>query len=303
MMKIQSKGIANKSAKGEMLDVFFSYIEFEDKQIINNIPDLKNSYQEIIEINWSHKDLDREIESVSDAYLKLYLLSNKLVLPNSINLDGLFSNLPNIVWTNQGPISIEEIENKLNESKINKNDLYIRSIDKFPCLTDYIIPKNVRIADARRVRLGAYLSEGTTIMHEGFVNFNAGTLGPAMIEGRISAGVTVGKNSDIGGGASTMGTLSGGNNTKISIGENCLLGANSGIGISLGDNCIVEAGLYITAGTKITLLNDDESKLVKASEISGIKDMLFLRESTTGKVIAKPNKKTSALNKELHNND
>lgn len=302
-MKIQSKGIANKSAKGEMLDVFFSYIEFEDKQIINNIPDLKNSYQEIIEINWSHKDLDREIESVSDAYLKLHLLSNKLVLPNSINLDGLFSNLPNIVWTNQGPISIEEIENKLNESKINKNDLYIRSIDKFPCLTDYIIPKNVRIADARRVRLGAYLSEGTTIMHEGFVNFNAGTLGPAMIEGRISAGVTVGKNSDIGGGASTMGTLSGGNNTKISIGENCLLGANSGLGISLGDNCIVEAGLYITAGTKITLLNDDESKLVKASEISGIKDMLFLRESTTGKVIAKPNKKTSALNKELHNND
>ena len=303
MMKIQSKGIANKSAKGEMLDVFFSYIEFEDKQIINNIPDLKNSYQEIIEINWSHKDLDREIESVSDAYLKLHLLSHKLVLPNSINLDGLFSNLPNIVWTNQGPISIEEIENKLNESKMNKNDLYIRSMDKFPCLTDYIIPKNVRIADARRVRLGAYLSEGTTIMHEGFVNFNAGTLGPAMIEGRISAGVTVGKNSDIGGGASTMGTLSGGNNTKISIGENCLLGANSGIGISLGDNCIVEAGLYITAGTKITLLNDDESKLVKASEISGIKDMLFLRESTTGKVVAKPNKKTSALNKELHNND
>lgn len=303
MMKIQSKGIANKSAKGEILDVFFSYIEFEDKQIINNIPDLKNSYQEIIEINWSHKDLDREIESVSDAYLKLHLLSNKLVLPNSINLDGLFSNLPNIVWTNQGPISIEEIENKLNESKMNKNDLYIRSMDKFPCLTDYIIPKNVRIADARRVRLGAYLSEGTTIMHEGFVNFNAGTLGPAMIEGRISAGVTVGKNSDIGGGASTMGTLSGGNDTKISIGENCLLGANSGIGISLGDNCTVEAGLYITAGTKITLINGAESKLVKASEISGIKDMLFLRESTTGKVVAKPNKKTSALNKELHNND
>ena len=303
MMKIQSKGIANKSTKGEILDVFFSYIEFEDKQIINNIPDLKNSYQEIIEINWSHKDLDREIESVSDAYLKLHLLSNKLVLPNSINLDGLFSNLPNIVWTNHGPISIEEIENKLNESKMNKNDLYIRSMDKFPCLTDYIIPKNVRIADARRVRLGAYLSEGTTIMHEGFVNFNAGTLGPAMIEGRISAGVTVGKNSDIGGGASTMGTLSGGNDTKISIGENCLLGANSGIGISLGDNCTVEAGLYITAGTKITLINGAESKLVKASEISGIKDMLFLRESTTGKVVAKPNKRTSALNKELHNND
>ena len=179
----------------------------------------------------------------------------------------------------------------------------MRSLDKFPCLTDYIIPKNVRIADASRVRLGAYLSEGTTIMHEGFVNFNAGTLGPAMIEGRISAGVTVGKNSDIGGGASTMGTLSGGNDTKISIGENSLLGANAGIGISLGDNCTVEAGLYITAGTKITILDDGESELVKASEISGISGMLFLRDSSTGKVIAKPNKKISDLNKELHNND
>ena len=302
-MKIQCKGIASKSSKGEILDVYFSHIEFNEKQIINRMPDSKNDSKKIIEINWGQKDLDREIENVLDAYLKLHLLSNKLVLPNSINLDGLFSNLPNVVWTNQGPVSIDEIENKINESKMNKNNLYVRSIDKFPCLTDYIIPKNVRIADARRVRLGAYLSEGTTIMHEGFVNFNAGTLGPAMIEGRISAGVTVGKNSDIGGGASTMGTLSGGNNTKISIGENCLLGANSGIGISLGDNCIVEAGLYITAGTKITLLNDNEPKLVKASEISGIKDMLFLRESMTGKVVAKPNKKTSALNKELHNND
>ena len=302
-MKIQCKGIASKSSKGEILDLYFSHIEFNDKQIINRMPDSKNDSKKIIEINWGQKDLDRGIENVLDAYLKLHLLSNKLVLPNSINLDGLFSNLPNVVWTNQGPVSIDEIENKINESKMNKNNLYVRSIDKFPCLTDYIIPKNVRIADARRVRLGAYLSEGTTIMHEGFVNFNAGTLGPAMIEGRISAGVTVGKNSDIGGGASTMGTLSGGNYTKISIGENCLLGANSGIGISLGDNCIVEAGLYITAGTKITLVNNDESKLVKASEISGIKDMLFLRESMTGKVIAKPNKKTSALNKELHNND
>ena len=302
-MKIQCKGIASKSSKGEILDVYFSHIEFNEKQIINRMPDSKNDSKKIIEINWGQKDLDREIGNVLDAYLKLNLLSNKLVLPNSINLDGLFSNLPNIVWTNQGPVSIDEIENKINESKMNKNNLYVRSIDKFPCLTDYIIPKNVRIADARRVRLGAYLSEGTTIMHEGFINFNAGTLGPAMIEGRISAGVTVGKNSDIGGGASTMGTLSGGNDTKISIGENCLLGANSGIGISLGDNCIVEAGLYITAGTKITLINGDESKLIKASEISGIKDMLFLRESSTGKVIAKPNKKTLALNKELHDND
>ena len=163
------------------------------------------------------------------------------MLPNSINLNGLYHCLPNVAWTNIGPIGIDDIDLKLQESKYGKNNIFIRSIDKFPCLTDYIIPKNVRIADASRVRLGAYLSEGTTIMHEGFVNFNAGTLGKAMIEGRISAGVVIGNNSDLGGGSSTMGTLSGGNNVKISIGENCLLGANSGLGISLGDNCTVEA--------------------------------------------------------------
>ena len=302
-MKIRCKGIANKSAKDEVLDVYFYEIEFDGKQISNGIGDPKNNSQETIELNWNQNDLDKEIGSVIDAYLKLHLLSNKCVLPNSINLDGLFKNLPNVVWTNQGPVSIDEIENKLNDSKVGQNNLYVRSVDKFPCLTDYIIPKNVRIADARRVRLGAYLSEGTTVMHEGFVNFNAGTLGPSMIEGRISAGVTIGKNSDIGGGASTMGTLSGGNEIKISIGENCLLGANSGLGISLGDNCTVEAGLYITAGTKITLLDGDGSQLIKASEISGIKNMLFLRESTTGKVIAKPNKKILTLNEELHDND
>ena len=300
-MRIRSKGIANKSSKGELLDVYFSTIEFGEKKVDAGLIEIKNNFQQIIEVDWDENDLERPIETVSDAYLKLHLLSNKFVLPNSINLDGLFSSLTNVVWTNQGPVCVDEINDKLHESKINKNNLYVRSLDKFPCLTDYIIPKNVRIADASRVRLGAYLSEGTTIMHEGFVNFNAGTLGPAMIEGRISAGVTVGKNSDIGGGASTMGTLSGGNDTKISIGENSLLGANAGIGISLGDNCTVEAGLYITAGTKITILDDGESKLVKASEISGISGMLFLRDSSTGKVIAKPNKKISDLNKELHN--
>ena len=302
-MKIQSKGIANKSLKGDLLDVYFPIIEFGEKKVASGSVEIKNNLQQIIEVDWTEKDLNRPIESLSDAYLKLHLLSNKFVLPNSINLDGLFSNLPNVVWTNYGPISVNEIENKLHESKINKNNLYVRSLDKFPCLTDYIIPKNVRIADTSRVRLGAYLSEGTTIMHEGFVNFNAGTLGPAMIEGRISAGVTVGKNSDIGGGASTMGTLSGGNDTKISIGENSLLGANAGIGISIGDNCTVEAGLYITSGTKITMLDGAESKLVKASEISGISGMLFFRDSSTGKVIMKPNNKISDLNIELHNND
>ena len=178
-------------------------------------------------------------------------------------------------------------------------------MDKFPCLTDYIIPKNVRIADASRVRLGAYLSKGTTIMHEGFVNFNAGTLGKAMIEGRISAGVVIGNNSDLGGGSSTMGTLSGGNEVTISIGENCLLGANSGLGISLGDNCIVEAGLYLTAGTKIELIDETKKtkKIKKALELSGNSNLLYLRDSLTGKVIARKNKKSVNLNEDLHSND
>ena len=302
-MKIITKGIANISSKGEMLDVFFPYVEFGEEKISGEIPKIDNNSMKIVEISWTEKDLERPIENIIDAYLKLHLLSYKLVLPNSLNLDGLFLNIPNVVWTNQGPISLDEIDERLITSKINKNELYVRSIDKFPCLTDYIVPKKVRIADSSRVRLGAYLSEGTTIMHEGFVNFNAGTLGEAMIEGRISSGVVVGVNSDLGGGSSTMGTLSGGNNTKISIGDNCLLGANSGIGISLGDNCTVEAGLYITAGTKITILDGKDSKLIKASEVSGIENTLFFRDSTTGKVIAKQNKKISKLNKELHNND
>ena len=302
-MKIQCKGIANKSAKGEILDVYFPCIEYGEKRISSELQISNNLNQELIEINWNEEDLGKPIENVEGAYLKLQLLSNKFVLPNSINIDGLFSNIPNVVWTNQGPISIEEIDKKLHESKLNNNDLHIKSVDKFPCLTDYIVPRKVRIADTSRVRLGAYLSEGTTIMHEGFVNFNAGTLGSAMIEGRISAGVVVGNNSDIGGGASTMGTLSGGNETKIFIGENCLLGANSGIGISLGDNCTVEAGLYLTSGTKVTIFDNDVSKIIKAVELSGKPNILYYRDSTNGKVIAAENNKISDLNKELHSND
>ena len=202
---------------------------------------------------------NRPIESIEEAYLKLHLISYKHFLPNSLNLDNLFDCLLNVAWTNQGPVELDGIEEKILSAKINNQSLEIKSIDKFPCLTDYIIPPGVRIADASRVRLGAYLSEGTTVMHEGFVNFNAGTLGSAMIEGRISAGVVVGKNSDLGGGCSTMGTLSGGNNVKISIGENCLLGANSGLGIPIGDNCIIEAGLYLTGGSKITIYNSDST--------------------------------------------
>jgi 2,3,4,5-tetrahydropyridine-2-carboxylate N-succinyltransferase len=192
-----------------------------------------------------------------------------------------------------------EIERKMKESHEGGSHFFIRSIDKFPVLTDYIIPKGVRIADSTRVRLGAYLSEGTTIMHEGFVNFNAGTLGPCMIEGRVSAGVVIGANSDLGGGSSTMGTLSGGNNIKISVGENSLLGANSGLGIPLGNNCIIEAGLYITAGTKVTLKN---KKIVKASTLSNIDNLLFIRNSVNGNVEVKENLKVVSLNSELHKN-
>ena len=304
-MKIYGEGVANKSKSGQILDVYFPNIEFANKKTDTKNIDVLSDSQELIKLDWSEVDLKNPIEKVSDAYFKLHLISNKFVLPNTINLDGLFECLPNVAWTNNGPISIEEIEEKLNKSKLEGNNFFIRSLDKFPCLTDYVIPKKVRIADASRVRLGAYLSEGTTVMHEGFINFNAGTLGKAMIEGRISAGVVIGDNSDLGGGSSTMGTLSGGNNTKISIGKNCLLGANSGIGISLGDDCTVEAGLYITSGTKVNIIDKDNNKenIVKAIELSGKSNLLYMRDSLSGKVVAKINKSKSQLNKILHEND
>jgi 2,3,4,5-tetrahydropyridine-2-carboxylate N-succinyltransferase len=304
-MNIKATGLITKSSSGETLDAYFPVIEFNDQK--TDIQDIStyNLEKEVVEIHWSQKDLDEPIEDVVSAYLKLHLISYRFVLPNSINLDGLFNALPNVAWTNKGPISIDEIYQELQNSKQNKNDLFIRSLDKFPQLVDYIIPKNVRIADASRVRLGAYLSPGTTIMHEGFVNFNAGTLGTAMIEGRISAGVVVGDNSDLGGGCSTMGTLSGGNNIKISIGENCLIGANAGVGIPLGDNCTIEAGLYITAGTKIELYkeNGDLDGVFKGSKLSNCSNLVFLRNSQNGKVIAKVNQKSINLNSELHKND
>ena len=304
-MNIKATGLLTKSSSGETLDAYFPVIEFNDQK--TDIQDIStdNLEKEVVEIHWTQKDLDEPIEDVVSAYLKLHLISYRFVLPNSINLDGLFNTLPNVAWTNKGPISIDEIDQELLNSKQNKNNLFIRSLDKFPQLVDYIIPKNVRIADASRVRLGAYLSPGTTIMHEGFVNFNAGTLGTAMIEGRISAGVVVGDNSDLGGGCSTMGTLSGGNNIKISIGENCLIGANAGVGIPLGDNCTIEAGLYITAGTKIEVykVNGDIDGVFKGSELSNCSNLVFLRNSQTGKVIAKVSQKSINLNSELHKND
>ena len=302
-MKIEAKGIANLSTSGNILDVYFLYINFDNKKVGEESIKVDDQKKKLIEVSWDGSNLNEPVKDIEGAYLKLHLISYKFVLPNSINLDGIFNVLPNVAWTNMGPIEIEDIDKRMNESKNLKNDLYVRSLDKFPCLTDYIIPKNVRIADTSRVRLGAYLSEGTTIMHEGFVNFNAGTLGKAMIEGRISAGVVIGDNSDLGGGASTMGTLSGGNEVKISVGKNCLLGANSGLGIPIGDNCTLEAGLYLTAGTKVLMLNKTSSKVVKASELSGSSDLLFYRDSTNGQVIARMNTKVSKLNEDLHIND
>jgi 2,3,4,5-tetrahydropyridine-2-carboxylate N-succinyltransferase len=250
-----------------------------------------------------HKlEKDEPIRNVKDAYLKLYLLSELWSLPNSLNLEGIFSALPNVAWTNHGPMHPDTLEEA---REMSTDFIHVTSLDKFPCLTDYIIPKGVRIADASRVRLGAYLSEGTTVMHEGFINFNAGTLGPAMIEGRISAGVVVGKNSDLGGGCSTMGTLSGGNDVKISVGEDCLLGANSGLGIPLGDRCTLEAGLYLTGGSKVEVLDQNNNLIetLKASELSLKPDLLFIRNSLSGAIQCKPNKKSIVLNDQLHSND
>jgi 2,3,4,5-tetrahydropyridine-2,6-dicarboxylate N-succinyltransferase len=245
-------------------------------------------------------DLDAPPATTSDAYLRLHLLSHRLVRPRSINLDGIFSSLPNVVWTSAGPCAIEGFERVRTRLRARGGHLTIYGVDKFPRMVDYVVPTGVRIGDADRVRLGAHLAEGTTVMHEGFVNFNAGTLGSSMIEGRISAGVVVGRDSDVGGGASIMGTLSGGGTEVISIGERCLLGANAGIGIALGDDCVVEAGLYVTAGTRVTLPGGE---VVKARTLSGENGLLFIRNSITGAVELRRRQRSGVeLNAELHAN-
>jgi 2,3,4,5-tetrahydropyridine-2,6-dicarboxylate N-succinyltransferase len=247
------------------------------------------------------EDLSAPPAGTADAYLRLHLLSHRLVKPHGLNLDGIFGVLPNVAWTSAGAVDPAELTNVQLRFRAQGEPLQVFSLDKFPRMTDYVAPSGVRVADADRVRLGAYLSEGTTVMHEGFVNFNAGTLGHSMVEGRISAGVVVGDGSDIGGGSSIMGTLSGGGTTVISIGERCLLGANAGLGISLGDDCTVEAGLYVTAGTRVTLPDGD---VVKARELSGASGLLFRRNSTTGAVEALPRSGNWAgLNAALHAND
>lgn len=245
---------------------------------------------------------DSAPSSTPEAYLKLHLLSHRLVKPHGLNLTGIFALLPNVAWTSQGAIDLAELAERQLEARLKGQLLEVFSVDKFPKMTDYVVPSGVRIADSARVRLGAYIGEATTIMHEGFVNFNAGTEGPGMIEGRVSAGVFVGKGSDLGGGCSTMGTLSGGGNIVISVGEGCLIGANAGIGIPLGDRCIVEAGLYVTAGTKIALLDDQNNlvKLVKGRDLAGQPDLLLRRNSQTGAVECKTNKTAIELNEALH---
>lgn len=262
-------------------------------------------------------DLDAAPADAADAYLRLHLLSMRLAKPNTLNLEGIFGVLANVVWTNYGPFAIEDFALRKMDVQAAANNavngapaanVEVMLVDKMPRMVDYVVPTGVRIGNADRVRLGAYLSEGTTVMHEGFVNFNAGTLGVSMVEGRISQGVVVGNGSDIGGGASIMGTLSGGGKLRNSIGEHSLLGANAGIGISLGDNCVVEAGLYVTAGTKVTVY--DKAKVaagepldvVKGSDLSGKNNILFIRNSVSGRIEARYRKVGIALNEKLHKN-
>ncbi|MGB1906960.1 MAG: 2,3,4,5-tetrahydropyridine-2,6-dicarboxylate N-succinyltransferase [Spongiibacter sp.] len=245
---------------------------------------------------------DSAPQSVPEGYLKLHLLSHRLAKPHSLDLNGLFGVLPNVAWTNQGAIDLRELPQRQLKARMEGQLLEVMSVDKFPKMTNYVVPAGVRIAHTARVRLGAYLGEGTTIMHEGFVNFNAGTEGPGMIEGRISAGVMIGAGSDLGGGCSTMGTLSGGNNIIISVGKECLIGANAGVGIPLGDRCTIEAGLYITAGSVVSMIDDkgEQAGTAKARDLAGQSDLLFRRNSTNGAIEVLTNKSAIALNDMLH---
>ena len=244
-------------------------------------------------------DLADKALDAHDVYLRLHLLSHRLIAPHGANMDGVFGLLTNVVWTNFGPCPVEGFETVRARLR-RRGQVIVYGVDKFPRMVDYVLPSGVRIADADRVRLGAHLASGTTVMHEGFVNFNAGTLGTSMVEGRISAGVVVGDGTDVGGGASIMGTLSGGGKEVISLGERCLLGANSGVGISLGNDCVVEAGLYVTSGTKVTLA---DGSIVKARELSGQDDLLFLRDSVHGSVIVRHRRGSKVeLNSALHAN-
>jgi len=299
-------GLATYSATGVLLDVWFpapalgaTPTDVPDISSAINTDDIR--HVRISTVRVVIDDLAAVPVDGADAWLRLHLLSARLVAPRSINLDGVFALLTNVAWTSLGPVPIDEVTDVRLRARHRGLSLAVYGVDRFPRMVDYVIPSGVRIADADRVRLGAYLAEGTTVMHEGFVNFNAGTLGASMVEGRISAGVVVGNGSDIGGGASIMGTLSGGGTEVITIGERCLIGANAGVGISLGDDCVVEAGTYITAGSKVTT---PDGEVAKARELSGATGLLFRRNSVGGnlEVVARTGN-WGGLNSALHSND
>ena len=294
--KAWGMGLATISADGTILDTYYPKPQLGPAPTGDEVYLMDKNFDALIgkdprrnvevkavrtEIN-----LNDPVSSTPDAYLRLHLLSHLLVKPNTINLENLYPNLPIVAFSSIGPIAVSDYEKLL--PTLTRSGVTVHSVDKFPRLVDYVVPKGVRIADTNRVRLGAYLSSGTTIMHEGFVNFNAGTLGVAMVEGRISQGVVVGNGSDIGGGASIMGTLSGGGRERVQIGERALLGANAGIGISIGDDSVVEAGLYVTAGTKVTIIDGGEERTVKALELSALPNLLFRRNSLNGRVEVLP---------------
>ena len=263
---------------------------------------LSDSDKSIVAVNLQDNEAPA---SVAEAYLKLHMLSHRLVRPHGTNLDGIFQLLPNVAWTSEGAVDLNELAERQLTARLQGRLLEVASVDKFPKMTNYVVPTGVRIAHTARVRLGAYLGEGTTVMHEGFINFNAGAEGPSMVEGRISAGVMVGAGSDLGGGCSTMGTLSGGGNIIISVGSECLIGANAGLGIPLGDRCTIEAGLFVTAGTKVTILDGARRPVetVSARDLSGRSDLLFRRNSTSGAVECLTNKSSIELNNMLHDNN
>jgi 2,3,4,5-tetrahydropyridine-2,6-dicarboxylate N-succinyltransferase len=288
MRKAYGSGVATIASNGDLLDCW--YLDVSLSSITNKSDRSENLKADPVrgvtkcEVDLEI-DMDEAPKDAADAYLRLHLLSHRLVKPHGVNLDGVFGLLTNVAWTSAGPCSLVDFEKTRTKLRAAHGHVTVYSVDKFPRMVDYVIPDGVRIADADRVRLGAYLASGTTIMHEGFVNFNAGTLGKSMVEGRISAGVVVGDGSDVGGGASIMGTLSGGGKEVISIGERCLLGANSGLGISLGNDCVIESGTYITAGSKITL---PDGKVVKARELSGANNLIFRRNSQSGNLEVVP---------------
>jgi len=288
MRKAYGSGVATIASNGDLLDCW--YLDVSLSSITNKSDRSENLKADPVR-GVTKREVDLEIDmdeapkDAADAYLRLHLLSHRLVKPHGVNLDGIIGLLTNVAWTSAGPCSLVDFEKTRTKLRAAHGHVTVYSVDKFPRMVDYVIPDGVRIADADRVRLGAYLTSGTTIMHEGFVNFNAGTLGKSMVEGRISAGVVVGDGSDVGGGASIMGTLSGGGKEVISIGERCLLGANSGLGISLGNDCVIESGTYITAGSKITL---PDGKVVKARELSGANNLIFRRNSQSGNLEVVP---------------